>query len=84
KGKSRFERFLHNTFARDINYQDTTVERFVELTAAINYEKLLGTRCIQNKDEIMIGVMGITIDRLGLNPYEVYPNKRFVADFGIQ
>lgn len=65
------------------DHKGTTVERFVELICAINFEKMLDRDNIRDKFEVLIGVMGMTIDKIGSNPYEVFTGSKFVHDLGI-
>lgn len=60
-----------------------TCERFLEVTAYVNYEVLAGPGKWNSIEALTIVVCGLTIELLGLDPYEVYPDSKFVDDLGI-
>ncbi|MBL7703912.1 MAG: hypothetical protein JNM21_00065 [Taibaiella sp.] len=60
-----------------------TYERFLEVTAYVNYKVLTGPGKWNTLEALTIAVCGITIELNGLDPYEVYPSSRFVDDLGI-
>jgi hypothetical protein len=53
------------------------------LVASLNYEELLIPSEIQSEYEVSVAVSGMTIQKIGLNPFEVSPEKYFVRDLGI-
>ncbi len=61
-----------------INYK-----RFLEVIAYINYETLVNPAQCNTREAVTVAVAGITIKLNGLDPYEVYPDSRFVDDLGI-
>lgn len=64
--------------AAEISY-----ERFLEVIAYVNYTELADLQHCDTREALTIAVCGITIDRQGLDPYEVYPSSSFVDDLGI-
>jgi hypothetical protein len=64
------------------NYDEVTLDRFGDLVCAINYKTLVQP-VIQNQYEVMIAVMGITIEKIGVSPFEVYLTSSFTKDLGI-
>lgn len=79
----RFGKFVERIFPSKVKFEDTTLDRFVDLLIAVNYKTVLKKGQIQNRHEVLIGVIGITIDKCGVNPFEVFPNSRFTSDLGI-
>ena len=65
------------------NNKRLTFDRYIDLICAINYNELVQHGRVQNSYEIMIAVMGITIEKNGLDPFQVYLNSAFVDDLGI-
>lgn len=63
--------------------EDITFELFISGICAYNFRELLDPANIKNKYEIYIGVMGITVDKTGVDYYEVTPEKSFTSDLGI-
>jgi acyl carrier protein len=78
-----FGNFIERIFPQKDNFDSTTLERFIDLLAAVNYEKIIDRNHIQNKYEIMVAVIGITIEKIGVSPFEVYLNSSFTNDLGI-
>lgn len=64
--------------AAEISYK-----RFLEVIAYVNYTELADLQHCHTREALTIAVCGITIDRQGLDPYEVYPSSSFVDDLGI-
>lgn len=79
--------FLNNVikkvFPARINPSQTDISRFTDLICAVNYNQILTKGPSKNEYEILIAIMGISIEKLGLDPFEVFPDKSFVNDFGI-
>lgn len=78
-----FENFIERIFPQKDNLYPTTLDRFIDLIAVVNYEKLIDRNHIQNKYEVMIAVIGITIEKIGISPFEVYLDSSFTKDLGI-
>ncbi|MDB5120620.1 MAG: phosphopantetheine-binding protein [Sphingobacteriales bacterium] len=65
-----------------VNYSEVSVARYVDLICAVNYQTLI-QQDIQNQYEVMIAVMGITIEKIGVSPFEVFLTSSFTNDLGI-
>jgi len=64
-------------------WEDLTVADFIDATCAINYEQLIKRENIKTKHEIYIVVMGITAKFMGVDVFEIKPEKTFTNDLGI-
>lgn len=83
----------NNTFSRKIiskiiwipgyDYKEVTFERLVDAICAENFEKLINQDNITSKYEVYIAVTAITVNKNGIDYYEVEPPKTFHHDFGI-
>jgi acyl carrier protein len=60
-----------------------TFEQFVTAICANNYDVLIEKENIKTKYEIYIAVVGITVDKIGVDYYEVAPDKSFTTDLGV-
>lgn len=69
-------------FPTKVNFGEVTLERYVDLICAINYQALVRPE-VKNQYEVMIAVMGITIEKIGVSPFEVFLTSRFTNDLGI-
>jgi acyl carrier protein len=58
-------------------------EQFVSAVCANNYHELIDKNNITTKYEIYVAVVGITVDKIGVDYYEVAPEKSFTTDLGI-
>jgi len=70
-------------FKQEVAEKDATVDRFIDLLCATNYKQLIIKGQVQNRYEIMIAVMGITIDKMGNSPFEVFEDSSFTNDLGV-
>lgn len=77
------EKFIDRIFPQKDNLEIVTLDRFIDLLAAVNYVKLIDRNHIQGKYEVMIAVMGITIQKIGVSPFEVFLDSSFTKDLGI-
>ena len=78
------EKFLRKAAWRPTyEWNDISFEQFTNAVCAHNYHALLDRDNLTNIYEIYIAIMGITGDRMGVDYYEMGPDKRFVHDFGI-
>ena len=64
-------------------WNQITFEQFVAAICANNYHELIEKKNIKTKYEIYIAVVGITVDKIGVDYYEVTPEKSFTTDLGI-
>lgn len=78
-----FGKFIDRIFPQNDFIEPTTIDRFIDLVAAVNYEKIIDRNNFQSKYEVMVAVMGITIEKIGLSPFEVFLNSSFTKDLGI-
>jgi len=76
-------KFIDRILPQKDNLELTTLDRFIDLLAAVNYEKIIDRNHIQDKYEVMIAVMGITIQKIGVSPFEVFLDSSFTKDLGI-
>lgn len=60
-----------------------TVNQFIDAVCAMNYEKFISPGQIKSKFEIYTAVCAITVNKIGVDYYEVTPEKSFTADLGI-
>lgn len=65
------------------DWKTVTLDRFCEVVCFANHEKLIGSRPVQDKFEIYMAISGITEDKIGIEFYEIFPDKTFTGDFGI-
>jgi hypothetical protein len=75
-------KWFDKLFPTKDNHDEVTFERFGDLVCAINYQTLVQPD-VQNQYEVMIAVMGITIEKIGVSPFEVYLSSSFTNDLGI-
>ncbi|RYE15453.1 MAG: hypothetical protein EOP34_03200 [Rickettsiales bacterium] len=69
-------------FPSKVNLNELTTDRYVDLICAVNYLKLI-KQDVQNQYEVMIAVMGMTIEKIGVSPFEVFWTSSFTNDLGI-
>lgn len=60
-----------------------TVEQFVTVICAANFKKMVSKESVKSKYEIYIAVIGLTVDKVGVEYYEVTPEKSFTSDLGV-
>ena len=65
------------------DWKTITVDQFITVIIADNFAKIIDNKLIKSKYEIFIAIVAITIDKLGVDLYEVQLDKNFVNDFGI-
>jgi acyl carrier protein len=58
-------------------------EHLVVAICASNYQELIVRGDIKNRYEIYIAISGITADKVGVDYYELSPEKSFTTDLGI-
>lgn len=83
----------NNTFSRKIiskivwipgyDYKEVTFERLIDAICAENFEKLISPNKLTSKYEIYVVITAITVNKNGIDYYEVAPSKTFHHDFGI-
>lgn len=82
-GRNALVRLLENILPSKTDTAGTSIERFADLTCAVNYQKLIRKGQIRNEYEIQTAVTGMTIEKTGISPFYVFPDKSFVNDLGI-
>ncbi len=60
-----------------------TANQFIDAICAMNYKKFLNPGQIKSKFEIYAAVCAITVKTIGVDYYEVTPEKSFTSDLGI-
>jgi acyl carrier protein len=65
------------------DWQAITIEQFVDSICVRNYSTLIERTRIKNKYEIYVAVAAITVDKIGVDCYEIGPNKSFTQDLGV-
>jgi hypothetical protein len=81
-GASFIEKWYDKLFPKKTAHEPITVDRYIDLVCAVNYASLI-QEVVQSEYEVMIAVMGITIEKNGLDPFEVFWNSSFTKDLGI-
>lgn len=66
-----------------VDYDALTFSDFCDVICAANYQTLLNARTLGSSYEVYIALMAITEDKIGVDFYEIKPDKRFTDDFGI-
>jgi hypothetical protein len=57
---------------------------FTDAVCGCNYDLLINPKVINSKHEIFIAVMGITADQVGVDYYEISPEKSITDDLGVE
>lgn len=65
------------------DWKNITVDQFITAICANNYDQLLNKRNIKGIHEIYIAVTAITVSKIGVDYYEITPEKSFTSDLGI-
>ena len=64
-------------------WSSITVDQFIAALCAINHNELIDRKNIKNTYEIYIAVTAITVDKIGVDYYEITPEKSFTSDLGV-
>lgn len=67
----------------DYDLEKLTVANFIEAICAANYKTLIVPEKIKSEYEIYIAISGITVDKVGVDYYEIAPEKSFTRDLGV-
>jgi acyl carrier protein len=62
---------------------EITLEHFASAIFAKNCKKFVNPAAITNRYEIYIAIMNITVDKIGVDEYEITPEKSFTDDLGV-
>ena len=65
------------------DWHTITVEQFVTAICAYNWNELIVKEHIKSTYEIYVAVTAITVDKIGVDYYEITPGKSFTADLGV-
>lgn len=71
------------TWKPNYDWWTITVDEFVTAVCANNYDKLLDNKNIKSTYEIYVAVIGITVDKTGVDYFEITPEKSFTSDLGV-
>jgi hypothetical protein len=67
----------------DFDFEQLTFSQLTDVICGANYKALINPKAIVSQYEIYIAIMGITVDKIGIDFYEYAPEKTFCGDFGI-
>lgn len=65
------------------DWEQITVEHFVAVICSRNCSKLINPKEIKSKYEIYVAIMSITVDKIGVDEYEITSEKSFTNDLGV-
>lgn len=65
------------------DWESIKVDRFIDVVCFANYKTFIKSSEITSKYEILVAIAGITQEKCGVDFYEIFPEKGFVKDFGI-
>jgi hypothetical protein len=71
------------SWAPNYDWMTITIAQFTDAICASNYLTLVDKKNIKSKYEIYIVVVGITVDKTGVEYYEIGPDKSFTNDLGV-
>jgi hypothetical protein len=83
KANGKTKRFFKIRRSPGYNWEEITISQFINAISAINYEKLIDQNNIKDQFEILVGIIAITVDKIGVDFYEVKPNVAFTYDLGV-
>ncbi len=85
RNPSAFFDKLKNKITWDPIYEwdKISVEQFADVICASNCSTLINNSTIKSTYEIYVAVIRITVDKIGVDEYEVTPEKSFTSDLGI-
>lgn len=66
-----------------VDYDTLTFSDFCDVICAANYQTLLNGKHLSSSYEVYIALMAITEDKIGVDFYEIKPDKSFTDDFGV-
>jgi acyl carrier protein len=71
------------SFSNDAPPAPQTVRTLIGQVLALNYERLVALPNVATYEEVEKVVMGITVDKTGVEVHEIHPHSRFTNDLGI-
>jgi acyl carrier protein len=78
---SRFQKWFH--FIEKIDFDTITWKKYVDIILAFNLDKSAPPIQYNSKYEIYIGIMRITVDKIGVDYSEIGIEKSFTDDLGV-
>lgn len=77
--------FSDKFIAKKVNYDYrlVTAARFADVICAENFRKVIDPHTINSRYEIAAAIMGITSQVLGIDPYEITPQKSISKDLKV-
>lgn len=81
--RSFFQKAFISSWNPLYKWEEVTLEQFTEAVYAHNIDILVDTKRLKSKYEIYICVKAITSDCLGLELYEISPEKSYIDDLGV-
>lgn len=76
-------KFFNRLIKPNYDWESIKVDRFIDVICFANYMALLKPSEISSTYEILVAIAGITHAKCGVDFYEIFPEKAFVKDFGI-
>jgi acyl carrier protein len=85
KSNNNFFDKIKSTFSMNYFYdwKEITLEQFASAICAKNCSILINSSAIKNTYEIFVAVASITVDKIGVDYYEITPEKSFTNDLGV-
>ena len=71
------------SWVSSFKYHELTFGELTDAICAVNYEELINNQNINSIYEIYIVITGITVDKIGVDVYDIKPEKTFAGDLGI-
>lgn len=65
------------------DWQLITTDHCLDVLCAAHYRRLVPVEKLASVYEVYISVVGLTAEKLGLDPYEIQPGKSFTGDLGL-
>ena len=62
---------------------DLTFAEFTDVICIQNYRELLNSKSLQSQYEAYIAIGGVCVEKLGIDAYDISPEKSFTDDLGI-
>jgi acyl carrier protein len=85
KSNNNFFDKIKSAFSMNYFYdwKEITLELFASAICAKNCSLLINSSAIKNIYEIYVAVTSITVDKIGVDYYEITPEKSFTNDLGV-
>ena len=81
--KNGISKLYHQTFPPPYQWEKITVAQFVDAVCARNCEALIDPAHVRSVYEVYIAVVYHTVQKVGVDYYEVAPEKAFADDLGV-